>query len=238
METRNLWAALAAFAALLAACTAGATTFTETTGCASSSFCTLEELNEGGTIQVHDKLFGEWEAFFFDDAAPLSDVEVHGIEGDPLDPGLEFRALNDAVSVSDIADLRLLYFFNVTVVDPTLRVKDNSLSITCASIDGEARIQIDEGVFPVADDVPALATKSVFVEENDLQLYDAADFPPTDFINVRTSVHLSSKEGGSAALDSWEQRFSQRPVPEPSAALVFGAGLAVAGASRRRRATR
>ena len=193
-----------------------------TDGCASPTECTLEELFDGGSILVGDKLFTEWVSDI-DPAIDLSQVIVTPLDDDPLNPGLRYD-WGDQLS-GDGADLFTggIFAFVVQTTSPNFLIKDNSLELLDFEVSGDADI--------VASETPIdLATGNPFVDpdtgENIVKFvgtdpdipggpatFRAVDFPPQDAIGVTNGVTGETDTGGTFAIRSIEQRFSQTPHP-------------------------
>ena len=206
---------------------------------------TMADLFGGQTITVGDKLFSEWQVFgvFVTDDVFLpdfSEIEVAGLDPLSLNPGLMFTA-NGQLSVSgEMNFIDLDFGFTVTVLDPLLRIKDNSLSLMEASIGredetfGDPLIAIYEWVYDVAGN--ELAEKYVEFSFLNDSISDQAQFAPQQTIHVRKNIYISSLDAGdSAVLERFDQRFSQAVIPEPGTFLLLGSGLAGLAAWRRRR---
>ncbi|MEW6486892.1 MAG: PEP-CTERM sorting domain-containing protein [Thermodesulfobacteriota bacterium] len=206
---------------------------------------TMADLFGGQTITVGDKLFSDWELFgvFVTDDAFLPDfsqIEVTGLDPLSLNPGLMFEA-NEQLSVSGLMNyIDLDFGFTVTVLDPLLRIKDNSLSLMQATIGrvdvdfGDPLIAIYEWVYDAAGS--ELAEKYVEFSFLNDTISDQAQFAPQQMIHVRKNILVSSlDEGDFARLDRFDQRFSQAVIPEPGTFLLLGSGLAGLAAWRRRR---
>jgi hypothetical protein len=144
----------------------------------------LGDLVAGGTITVGDKLFDNWEVFGNNTgAAPINlfDIEVTGDPGDPLNPGLIFTANNGALAVS-LDFLTLNFGFQVTVLDPDKRIKDNTLALAGFSLqDPFDIVSIEETVCSGAPCFPGspdqLAFKNVFADGFGEVLEDIQTFP-------------------------------------------------------------
>lgn len=201
----------------------------------------LTALLNGGSIIVGDKLFDDWEIIHefssdFDFFGVDTDkIEVTGLPGglDP-GPGLHFEIMDDELSIEGdgiFAFLDFMFGFRVSVLDPLLKIKDNSLYLTdyeLINTTTSTTVYIGEEIYGDANYDTWLGDK--FVEANDgifnqnIKLFDAADFAPTDEIWVTKNIYLEAWDFGEiATLRSFEQRFSQ--IPEPSILLLFSLGL-------------
>lgn len=214
-------------------------------------------LFDGGSVIAGDKLFDQWTLVFQGtsdghtvntdniDVTPLGPVGSN-----PLDPGpgLRFAILNNELTVAGdgiYAYIDLQFGFRVSVLDPSLRVKDNSL-VSSSNLSSNADGTNDLGTYileiigtaPGLDD---LGTKdvefSILDEVLTADTTDSATFAPQSEIFVTKNILVWSRDvGDTAGLNEFHQRFSQtRAVPEPSTLALLGiAGLA--GYLTRRRA--
>jgi hypothetical protein len=203
----------------------------------------LSDLFAGQTMTVDDKLFSNWELFQVTDpefSAPidLSLIDVTGLDDDPLNPGLHFEA-NGQLTVSGLDFLDLNFGFDVTVMDPGFRIKDNSLEITefaMGDLNLGGLILIEETIFDAAGN--EIGFKEAFVDNLllDEQLFDSAEFVESMTISVEKNILIAGDDFDDVVeLISFEQRFSQKAVPEPSTWLLMGVGLAAIGVVRRRK---
>ena len=224
-------------AASIAHSPAGATVLT--TGCASDVECTLTELNDGGTITVDDKLFSNWSVDFISTTSASDVVDpdaifVSGLDGGGLQPGpglffdsfAAIEANGDGVLQGFV---ELDFSFDVTVLDTTLSIKDNSLELFETFFNGGGGIV---AVFEtLLDDNGNFIDEKVVFEDNqfgDFQFFDSAVFSPTQFLNIEVSISaLTDFTDTTAAIDAFSMRFSQ--VPEPLTLGLFGIGLAGLG---------
>lgn len=214
-----------------------------TLGCLSTSFCTMDELFKGGSLTVDDKLFKDFSLGFDLSATPFdfTKVTVTGLAGGGLDPGPGLRVDgNGAFKVKDLDYVDFGYLFTVDVLDPAMRVKDNTLTLgsyTFTTIDEGARIEVNETVNNLALDT-ILAQKQVFADHflGTSKLTDNQVFAPFSTIRVGTAVTLEGFAiGDTAELTSFTQNFSQVVVPVPAALWLLASGLAGLGVFSTRR---
>lgn len=217
----------------------------------------LSNLFNGGSLTIGDKLFDQWTAVFqgTSDGHTINtsniDVSTLGPVGaNPLDPGpgLRFTVLNNELTVMGdgiFAYLDLKFGFRVSALDAGFKIKDNSL-VSGSSLNSLADGNNDLGTYILetigtAAGLADLGSKDVEASVlNDVvtsDLIDSATFAPQRDIWVTKNILVWSQDmGDTAALNEFEQRFSQTQlVPEPAMLALLGvAGLA--GCLTRRRA--
>lgn len=219
----------------------------------------LTDLINGGSITAGDKLFDDWQIMFTDSSDfrqfDFDNIDVTALNDGGLDPGpgLHFDILNDEFKVDGdgfYAYLDFMFGFRVSVLDPDLLIKDNSLRLTGATLGNPSSLTsvfIEEMIY--ADDTQAdlLGIKDVeFSQLFDLdqnmtevvKLFDSAQFAPTSSIFVTKNILVEAEAVGEfAMLESFEQRFSQTrvDVTEPHTFMLWGAGLVLWIARRRQR---
>lgn len=210
----------------------------------------------GFSIQVHDKLFSDWQLLELttvnDAVADLSGIEIIPLDDDPLNPGLKFNDLGgcvpDGLCLGTLfgnqggSSVTLEFGFTVSTVDGRPLIKDNSLWLNGFVFDStdDARIRISEQVLDAAGN--QLAFKSTFATPDDVQFppgslphhFDEADFAPQSVIHVVKRIDINGpNEFDGAFLTMFEQRFSQ--VPEPGTVALVALAMVCAGAFARRR---
>jgi hypothetical protein len=214
----------------------------------------LTDLLNGQSITAGDKLFDQWEVLdqFSSDlnftAVNTDNIDVTALNDGGLNPGpgLRFDILNDEFLVEgdDIyAYLDFMFGFQVTVLDPSLLVKDNSLYLTDGTLSNPSSLAsmfIAENIYADVTLTDLLGDKNVeFSEVNGIQTvktFDSAAFNPRNSIYVTKNILIEALDiGESANLKSFEQRFSQiTRVPEPAALWMLATGVVMIGVRRKR----
>lgn len=205
---------------------------------------TLQDLVEGDSITVVDKLFDNWEITenFGSFLVDPSQIDVTPVADDPLNPGVKFTNNTGGVSIGQTSTLGIA--FSVETVSGLPLIKDNSLTLDQFSLgdQGFAFVAVNESVF---DGPPgsgnSLGQKTVRAARQDGvptapdELFDELTFSPLSKVYVQAIIEVDAGGGSSASLDMFTMRFSQ--VPEPASLLLGGIALAafMSYAWRRRR---
>lgn len=229
----------ARFAALLFASFAAlpAEAAVTTTGCASSTTCSLSELYAGGTIKIGDVTYGGFVTNppQLGNAVNPAGVFLTGVEA-ANDASLDFGFSPDlAVSFDDF----LGYFFNFSAtIDPASSRTFNGALLTMLNLDslgvrGDALAQVDMG-FSATDIL------SIFADQSGTQTAQTMVLSNLTTLSIAGALKLETYAAQSlAGIQSF--RFSlglagdANVVPLPAAAPLFLAGLAAFGAARRRK---
>lgn len=214
---------------------------------------TLAELFNGGSIVAGDKLFDSWELLFYDSSELDRSLNAGNIDVLPLHdgglnpgPGLDFSALNGELTVTGdgiFAFVDLMFGFRVSVLDPLLRITDNSLELTNGFLTWLEDIEISNdlgfyiretiGTSPWDDDLGIKEVEFSLLDGTQFSfLSDIAAFDPQSEIWVTKNILVWAVETtDTAGLFGFEQRYSQTVIPEPSTWLLMllgGAGLVAA----------
>jgi hypothetical protein len=199
-------------------------------------------------IIVDDKVFSDWNIFTnMGIETPPSSIWVIPLADDPLtadpDPGLLFLVENDALTVNNSDGFKSFGFsYEVSTVDGSFLIEENTLELkdyTIEPINGDtngtdAAVFMTELLFDLSDN--DLGGKAVCAGAScgAIGLSDSAQFDPQSALIVNTLVTVQGEDGYTVGINTFEQRFSQVPVPEPATMLLLGFGLVGLGAARRR----
>jgi hypothetical protein len=223
-----------------------------TLGATGAQAISLDALFAAGTIQVDDKLFSDWllkELVDPFDAPPidLTQIEVSGISGNPLNPGLNFAVggggLQAGGQAGSFDEVILQFEFKVTALDPSMRITDSELSISGGWVASpDTFLGIEETVCTSANCEPAVADEIAFQQVwvntffNDFMEQNARNFAPQQESWVDQYIYVASWDGGPAAITNFQQFFSQEvvSVPEPGSLAMVALGLLGVGFGRRR----
>lgn len=214
----------------------------------------LSNLFNGGSITAGDKLFDNWALvnYVASDSARsfnAANIDVTALNDGGLNPGpgLKFTVSNSELNVTGngiYAFVDLMFGFRVSVLDPALKIKDNTLAFgnggafwsiaSDGSYDAGSYIREDIGT---ARGLADLGTKNIEFStmadpitgaSSTSKISDSAAFAPQSELWVTKNILVwATDTTDSAGIFGFDQRFSQAPaVPEPSTLFLLGGGLA------------
>lgn len=202
----------------------------------------LTDLLAGGSLTAGDKLFDQWTLHFHDasDGRSLSpnNIDVTALNDGGVDPGpgLRFDILNGEFSVTGdgvFAYLDIRFGFRASVLEPGLRIKDNTLTLTNGSRtdSGDNGIYIRETIGTVSggDDLGIKEVELSWLDPSTLtsNMIDMAAFSPQREVWVNKNILVwATEQDETANLVQFEQRFSQMTVPEPDTLGLLALGVA------------
>lgn len=219
----------------------------ETDGCVNNTFCTLQELFNGGSMIVDDKKFSNWTPVQNPpptNSIDLTMIQVSGLDDQPANPGLNFMTNNQLKATGILGQpeiLQLGFNFRVEVINGKPIIKDNSLtSKHNYSNNADGLIELFEQLRDAdGNPVKPINSKSNpssknFNEDPVIRNSDFVEFDePLSILNIRKLIKVEANLG-MVSLDEFEQRFSQ-VTPEPSTILsLLTIGGIVLGASKKK----
>ena len=179
---------------------------------------TLQALLSGGSLNVGNSLFSDWQLLSLDSTTgvnpDLSLINVNPLAGDPSNPGLQFTTASQ-LSVAGINAIDLLVQFRVDALSGSNSFTGHTLSLTGISFGS------DGGIAYISDEVTShlgadLGPALVIVDNvSDVtQLVSTSSFSPQSGLSVVTNVFLTGlTSSDSINLTSFTQRFSQNGAP-------------------------
>lgn len=237
-----IYAVFGALAAIFAAAPAGAAVVT--TGCVSSSGCTLTELYDGGSITVNDVTFDAFALNFGIGVDVDSDaIFVTGVdETTPGVVGLTFM-IDPALELSVTEFVEYDWDFNAAVNTGSRLISDVELLLLDSDVFNDAFFEINadvldsmmnsQGLLQVFEDIDGVESPSA------LELLTALNTILFDF-DIQGEA-FEFPDGSSAFLRSFqllltlEGEFTPTEIPLPAAFPLMLAGIAGLGIAARRK---
>jgi hypothetical protein len=183
-------------------------------------------LNEGGSIQVGDKLFDGFTYSWTGDMPDPSSITVSSYVDAAGDFGLLFQgAFLDFLGGSG-SDA--LLGFRVTVLDPDFMITGATLTGNPAVLGGSGIMSITETFLP-SD--PAAMMSIYSISPGMSKPTDSVTFPygrQSLYVQKDILAFAASSGGGVPTLSFFTQTFHQspsHPIPEPASAVLLGIGL-------------
>lgn len=186
----------------------------------------LAELTDDGEMTVGDKKFTNFTYNFTNDMPDASGVNVIPIQDDDGNYGIRFQAAfmddNDSQGGSDA-----LITYKVEVTDPRFLIAGAHLMGNPNLLGNTGSISVTETFLPLG---PAGEfTMDIFDDTNlpTPKLMDSVAFDQGyPMLNVQKDILAFARpEGNDVTLSFVDQTFSQRLIPEPTAAYLLLAGL-------------
>lgn len=203
----------------------------------------LSDLFKGASITAGDKLFDNWSLGSYTASDPArsfiaANINVTALNDGGMDPGpgLRFSVSNGELNVSGdgvYGFVDLMFGFRVLPSAGNL-INGASLSLGNAVLynpnglqDLGDYIHEDIGTTPGASDLATMAAEFSYPSST-AGINDSAGFAGNPEVYVTKNILVWATDvNDTAALYSFEQRFTQTPaVPEPSTLLLLGGGLA------------
>jgi hypothetical protein len=183
-------------------------------------------LNEGGSIQVGDKLFNGFTYSWTGDMPDPSTVNVLAYVDAAGDFGLQFQgAFLDFLGGSG-SDA--LLGFHVSVIEPNFVITGATLTGNPTVLGGNGIMSITETFLPGNP----FASMSIYsIAPGTSKLTDSVTFPQgyqSLYVQKDIMAFSTATNGGVPTLSFFTQTFQQSPtinIPEPASAVLLGIGL-------------
>jgi hypothetical protein len=185
--------------------------------CGSADAVSLASLFAGGTLNVGNSRFTNWELVSLDDtSAPAPDLALVDVaalvDSLPLAPGIRFVASNQ-LAVVGINAIDLHLKFRVEAFGGSNSFAGQTLAMT--GLTGDGGILFVSGDLTNANGGSLASTAAIADNETPfLRFSDTTSFSPKSHVNVAMNVFLTGLVAtDDLALNSFTQRFAQTGLP-------------------------
>ncbi len=173
---------------------------------------TLQDLIDGYSIIICDKLFDEFALSANDDGEPMAgELSVTPLPDDPLtadfDPGLGYTSGALQAVAGESVDLEFEY--TVSVIGGQPLIKDASVLLTSFGVNPGGLVSVSDA-FPFGNLLAQADENSGFDPNFSPEIFDSIDFAPVSSLRVRKDIAID----GPAQLSGFQQRYSQDPPPK------------------------
>jgi hypothetical protein len=175
---------------------------------------TLQDLFNGGSINVGNSQFSDWQLTSLDSTAAvnslLSQIVVNPLGSDPSNPSLQFVA-NGQLSTSGINSIDLTFAFRIHAIPGGNAFNNHSLALPEIRFGGNSGLGfVSDEVTDSSDDDLGPALVIADMGSNFSQLNDTLDFAPQSAVFVSTNIFVRGLSPADAiSLTSFTLGFSQ-----------------------------
>ncbi|MBB82827.1 MAG: hypothetical protein CL931_03350 [Deltaproteobacteria bacterium] len=211
-----------------------------TSGCASDTACTFQELLDGGTITAGFQRFASFAIEQDPGSLDWTRVVVTGRDDAGLDPGPAIEFFYDGgVATTGTDSLDVQFSYTITSLIPQWQPVANELELLAYSVTGEGRLEVDETLFDASRRAVGDTTVAADDAFDETRVLDTVQFAPqAGGLLVSNTLEIEGMNAADAAeLGEYIQRFALQVVPEPgfAPALACSTGLLAMMKKRRSR---
>jgi hypothetical protein len=187
--------------------------------CGSAQAVSLSSLFSGGTLNVGDSRFTDWQLIALDDTSlPLPDLGLIDVaplvDALPLNPGIRFSA-GSQLAVVGINAIDFHLKFRVEAVGGTNSFAGQTLAMTGLTFVGDGGIMFVSG--DLTNSMGGVLTSTVAIADNETPFLDVTDttsFSPKSLVSVAMNVFIAGLVAtDDLTLSTFTQRFSQTGPP-------------------------
>ncbi|MGB0621807.1 MAG: hypothetical protein ACPGVZ_20265 [Myxococcota bacterium] len=211
-----------------------------TSGCASDTACTFQELLDGGTITAGFQRFASFAIEQDPGSLDWTRVIVTGRDDAGLDPGPALTFFHDGeVATTGTDSLDVQFSYTISSLIPQWQPVANELELLAYSVTGAGRLEVDETLFDARR--RAVGDNTIAADDafDETRILDKIEFAPqAGGLLVSNTLEIEGMDAADTAqLGEYVQRFALQVVPEPSfaSALACSTGLLAMMKKRRSR---